>query len=100
MVYDDNSSIDYRQMATRNQCTIFYEMATSSQMAIRFEMVQNNKSLMGNRQMAARCQIANSCELAAGNWQSDANSISEDFRQFKVKRKSANGSQLSVRTFL
>ena len=36
--------------------------------------------------MAARCQFAHSCELATGNWQPDANSISEDFRQFRVIR--------------
>ena len=31
-------------------------------------------------------------ELATGNWQPDVNSISEDFRQYEVNSKSANGS--------
>ena len=46
--------------------------------------------------MAARCQFAHSCELATTNWQPDANSISEDFRQFGVIRKPANASQLAT----
>ena len=38
--------------------------------------------------------------MATGNWQPDANSIFEVFRQFRVIRKQANGSQMQIRIYL
>ena len=69
-------------------------------MPIRLEMILGNFRLIGKRQTAARCLFTNSNELATGNWQPDANSVSEDFRHYEVNRKSANGSQLPIRIFL
>ena len=38
--------------------------------------------------------------LRIGNWQSDANSICEEFRASYMNRQQANGSQMPIRIFL
>ena len=76
-VLKNNSWIVKWQMAARCQLQIIvnWQLATSSQMTFLFERVSDHKRGRDNRQTAARCQFANSCELATGNWKSDANSI-------------------------
>ena len=73
---------DRRQPDVNSLTLMNWQLATGSQMSIRFQRILDNMRLIVNRQMAVRFQFAHSYELATGNGQSNANSISEDLRQF------------------
>ena len=50
--------------------------------------------------MALRYYFTKSYELAAGNWQQDANSILDGLRRLKLNRQLANGSQVLINLLL